>query len=109
MLIWRGAGILVVIFWILASLLDYSLGNYFGQMNYADTHPWLYLVRGLIAGIMIYGTSSYLEKKPGRSLIDKVTGEEVIIKSKHDLFYIPLKHWSFIVVVIGLVLALRHN
>src|SRR5262245_57578116 len=80
MVVWRGAGILVVVFWVIASLFDEGLGWYFGERHYADSHTWLFAVRGLLAGAMIYATALYLERAPGQIVVDKETGKETTIK-----------------------------
>jgi hypothetical protein len=36
-----------------------------------------------------------------RTFIDKATGQEVVMKPKHDLFFIPVKYWSFVLAAVG--------
>jgi hypothetical protein len=44
-----------------------------------------------------------LQKK--RVVIDKETGEEIVLASNHSLFFVPVQLWPVIFVVIGLVFA----
>ena len=46
----------------------------------------------------------YLNGKPGRILIDKATGEEVIEKPNHHLMFIKMEYWGVIFFAIGFVL-----
>jgi hypothetical protein len=34
--------------------------------------------------------SNHLETRPGRVVIDKTTGQELRLRDKHDLFFVPL-------------------
>lgn len=40
----------------------------------------------------------------GRVLVDKATGQEVILKPRHSLFFIPVQFWSPILAVIAVIM-----
>jgi hypothetical protein len=42
-----------------------------------------------------------------RVVIDKATGHEFTVSSRHTLFWIPIKYWTFIILVYPLVGTLR--
>jgi hypothetical protein len=44
--------------------------------------------------------SNHLETRPGR-VIDKTTGQELTLRDKHDLFFVPLRYWPMILVLGG--------
>jgi hypothetical protein len=39
-------------------------------------------------------------------LIDKATGEEVVLKPKHSLFFVPVELWPVVFVALGLISVL---
>lgn len=55
----------------------------------------------VVGAIAIYYFDKYLSEKPNKVVIDKETGVEIIIKKSHTLFFIPLKYWVYIWLVIG--------
>jgi hypothetical protein len=42
-----------------------------------------------------------------RVVIDKATGREFTLSSRHTLFWIPIKYWTFIILVYPVVGTLR--
>ncbi len=44
---------------------------------------------------MNYSAAKMLESD-GKILIDPETGEEVLLKSSHSLFFIPIKYWTYV-------------
>ncbi|QGZ42586.1 hypothetical protein [Pseudoduganella flava] len=61
------------------------------------------LIGLLLAAAMVFGLHMALERNAsGRTYIDKATGQEVEVKPKHDLFFIPVKFWPYLLAAIGL-------
>ena len=110
-LIWRGWGILAFlipfVFLILAQLgLDLIYSQNYYTLHSSEIAP----LALLLSTPLIYFIGNKLNNKPGKLLIDPETNEEVILKEKHDLFWIPLQYWSFIIATITIFMyALDHG
>lgn len=103
MIIWQGWGILVAVFFVVATLLcDWAVGAVFGA-NYVKLHGWPMGVALLLAAAASWQFGRHLNGRPARIVIDKETGEEVALKSgTHSLFFIPMQYWGFILAAFGL-------
>lgn len=89
MIIWRGFGIMVVVLAVIGVMVG-SLGSLPLGM--------------LVAAALTYGMHRLIEaKQPPRVLVDQQTGQEVILKPKHDLFFVPVKYWSYVFVALGVL------
>ena len=104
MLIWRGFGILVAVLAIVAlvgaQLVADALG---GEGTYSRDWP-IYAGIGLaLAGVVAFLLGRRLnDDSNARTLVDKETGEEVVDRPRHDLFWIPMEFWGIAGVVLGL-------
>ena len=106
--IWRGAGAIVFLFGILAALVtNIATSLWFDQPNYFQTHAWAQAAALWLAAIACWLLGRYLHSRPGRMLIDKATGEEIIQRPRHDLFFIKLEYWGPILLVIGFFVLFR--
>ena len=68
---------------------------------------------GLALGLLVAAAVNWfvghrLNSDPGRELVDKATGETVILRRSHRLFFIPMQWWSLVMVALGLI-ALYHS
>ena len=105
--IWKGAGGLVLIFGIVAALLtNVVTSSAFNQNNYFADHAWAQAMSLWMAGTACWFLGRYLNSKSGRVLIDKATGQEITIKPDHSLFFIKLEYWGPILFGIGLFVLL---
>lgn len=103
MIIWRGIGFLVAVLLfgglVLAQLVADSIG---GPDTYSENVP-LYAGFGLIIG----GALTYLlarwdeSRNPERNLVDQKTGQEVIIRNRSEFFFIPMRYWGLLAMVVG--------
>ncbi|WP_018248368.1 hypothetical protein [Orenia marismortui] len=101
MIIWSGAGILVPIVTFLSLILsELSIEFLFNSQNYYQEHGWPKLVGFLIAGVICKITEKKLNKNWNSIFIDKETGEEVVIKTKHTFFFITMEMWGMIMLPI---------
>src|SRR5262245_8816650 len=97
MIIWKGAGFIVaVVAFLMLLLTEISVEALTGDDSYYQKHGWPKLAGFIIAGCLVMLIGKYLNKKEGRVLIDKQTGEEVVVKSEHSLFFINVEYWSYI-------------
>jgi hypothetical protein len=42
-----------------------------------------------------------------RAVIDKQTGQEIVLRQRHTLFWIPIKYWTFIILAYPVIGTLR--
>lgn len=104
MIIWNGAGFIVVIIAFLMLLLtEISVEAIFDDEDYYQAHGWPKLVAFFISGCLVLLIGRYLNKKEGKVLIEKDTGKEVILKPKHSLFFINVEYWAYILFALGIV------
>jgi hypothetical protein len=105
MLMWRGYGILVVVL----TVIGYAVGKLGAEKIWGVPIPAAYrpgseLFGMLLAAVMVYGLHLAIEaKNKSRVLVDRETGQEIVFKKKHDLFFIPIKFWSFAIALLGVV------
>lgn len=105
MLIWRGYGIVVVVFAVVGLVVG-KIGaeSLWGAPIPVDKRQWSELIGMCLAAALVYGLHLLLQRaSEPRAVIDKKTGREMVLVTKHDLFFIPVKYWPFILLALGLV------
>jgi hypothetical protein len=105
MIIWRGFGFLVAVFIILGyGAARYTAEHLWGNPLPVGTRQGAELIGMLLAAALVYGLHFALERsdKP-RTVIDKETKQEIVLRSKHDLFFIPVKYWPYVLAGLGLL------
>ncbi len=105
MIVWSGLGFLGLLIPIVTGPLAVFLANAIFGPAYGATHMWPLALGVLIGAGLVYLLSVRLDQ-PGRLLIDPATGQRVIMKSRHTLFWIPLRWIAVVTAVIGLFLFL---
>jgi hypothetical protein len=101
-IIWKGAGGLVILFGIVVCLaLNVITSASFHQNDYFQTHLWTWVAALWITGALCRIVGTYLRGKPGRVVIDKATGKEIVVKREHHLMFIKVEYWAFIFLAIG--------
>jgi hypothetical protein len=104
MIVWQGMGFIVIIIAFgCCLLLDFLTGKAFLDRGYYAAHGWPKLLALWLAAAITWALSRYAMKKEGRVLIDKYTGEEVIFRPQHSLFFINIAHWAYILFAAGIV------
>lgn len=99
MIIWSGRGFVAVLALIIAFVLSlFLVPGHLADLGLALT----FLAAGAFTG---YFGKQWNEKK-GRIVIDKETGQEIELKSKHTLFWIKMQYWGYVFIVIGLLFLL---
>jgi hypothetical protein len=96
MIIWRGAGVLVIVIIFLTSLCGNVLSNSFAGKGYWETHSWPFACVLVVAGALIAIADRILSLQPKRVLLDEQTKERVAVGGDHEFFYIPMKWWGLI-------------
>jgi len=110
-IIWQGAGGLVIIFGIIAAVLANVFASSFSYEDaYFAHHSWLQALTLATAGVLSWFTGRFLNSRPGRELVDKQTGQAVIEKPNHHLMFIKMEYWGLIyfafalaVITLGLI------
>ena len=94
MVIWQGAGILgVIIPAVLGFLAQWLVNIQFGD-GYAKLHVWHNVSAWLIGAAIVWFMGTHLNSRPGKKLLDPATGQEVELKEKHTLFWLPVQYWA---------------
>jgi hypothetical protein len=116
MIIWAGYGFIIAIIVFVKSLLaeliseSISHNNKFYQENYIPLG-----ISFITSGIVIYYLKKYFDKKKANNEGTRVFDNVSIAKEGHHLFFIPFKYWSYIMIVLGIVvissqlISLTHN
>ena len=103
-IIWSGKGFLVAVFVFGFSLMANLITNYStGSGVYWDDHKWPFAV-SLVVSAMVCGiVGRYFQNLKTRVLIDSKTGEEVVLRQSHTLFFIPVVWWEPILAGFALI------
>jgi hypothetical protein len=110
MLVWRGAGIFVVVLTVIAYLIAVQAGEHFwGTPLPAANRAAVELAGLLIAAALVFVLHIALDRTSApRIVVDKATGQEIRLISKHDLFFVPVKFWPYILVALGVLFFFQH-
>jgi hypothetical protein len=104
MIIWQGAGFIVaVIAFAMLVLTELSIESLFADEKYYQTHGWPKLLALALAGFIVLLIGKYLNRRGGKVLIEKETGKEVVLKSRHSLFFINVEYWGYILIALGVI------
>lgn len=111
MIIWSGWGFLVAVFVFGCSLvMELLVSSITGNENYYQQAIWPLALALILSGVISWFMGKRLNKPGVKTLIDKDTGEEVILKNKrHRLFFIPMEYWGPILVVIALIYVITKS
>ena len=106
MIIWSGFGFLVAVIGFMSLVFTELVSEKItGDDQFYQQHGWVMLVGMLVAGALTYGLHRLLLLQKGRVVIDKETGQEVVLRSDHSLFFIPVKWWPVVFAALGVVFA----
>ena len=99
MIIWKGYGVMVLVYTV--------VGLFIGAMlsDAAQTeHAWPFAVGLFIAAAGNFYTASKLEGND-RLVVDPETGEKLLLKRGDSLFFVPMKYWTWVMVALALLYA----
>lgn len=104
MIIWSGLGFLVAVIVFGCSLaFNFAFDTWWGQ-GYYDSHKWPFAISLFLSSIICGVLGLILRKRTSQTVIDKATGEEIVInRSDHSLFFIPVHFWGPILAVISII------
>ena len=99
MIIWKGHGILVGVAAVLGGMGGSALGAMLGGARGA-------MVGGaLVAAALAWLYVKTIGKTTVRQYVDPATGQPVVVKSAHTLYFIPVVAWAWIISVISAVMC----
>jgi len=101
MIIFSGLGFLVpIIGFGTLILVQYFAGQITGNEEYYQKNEWVRVLGIVLAALLIYILDQLLHRKVKR-LSDAEDVEEILKSKTHSLFFIPLKWWPLIIIVLG--------
>jgi hypothetical protein len=110
-IIWSGWGFMVFLIVFAASLLaESSVESALHDQNYYQSHGWPLAVALIASAVVTWFLGSFLNRQPERTVIDKETGREEILRgvNRHRFFFIPMQNWGLILAALAIVsFALR--
>jgi len=103
LLIWKGFGVLTI-FIIGVSMIGVQavVDNIFGT-DYWSNNAWPLSLSLIISGLICWFLGRYLNSRPGKTVIDKETGEEFQLRKTHSFFFIPLQYWGSICGILSII------
>jgi hypothetical protein len=104
MIIWSGFGFLIFILGFGSAIgTELISENLTGDERYYQQHPAMISVAMLSAAILTYLLHLLLSRQKGQVVIDKATGQEIVLGRSHSLFFIPVKWWPVIFLLIAVI------
>jgi hypothetical protein len=102
MIVWRGWG-------FLAFVIPLGLGTLVEQAGKAmlDDGAWYFQSGFCVSLPIVWFLGRWLNNKPEKILIDPGSGEQVVLRGGHSLFWIPLQYWAFVGLAMMVVAWLR--
>lgn len=97
MIIWSGLGILVpIVIGIVYLASDFAIRTILNDSYYFSSHYWPWAFALSFSGFVVFHIARYLERSEAQLLYDPETNEQVVIRRRHSLFFIPIKYWAFL-------------
>jgi hypothetical protein len=93
MIIWQGWGILALVIPVALAMLTKEACNALLGGGVSNA----FFQAGFGAGLVIvWFLGRWLNGRPLKILVDPESGERVVLKGRHSLFWIPMQYWAFI-------------
>ena len=110
MIIWSGVGVFVALTVFLSALFANFITDILtgGTSDYWNSHKWPLGVALIISAGVCFVLQKYVvQKEESKTLIEKETGKEIVLKNRHTFFFIAIKYWAHILSIIGLILIMK--
>ena len=97
MVVWSGFGWVVAVLAIACLLIgNVILGDSWSGNTWAQAGAML------VTALLTFGFDRFfLAKRADRTLMNKETGEDVVLRKNDSLFFIPVRFWPFVLVAIA--------
>lgn len=104
MIFTRGAGFLVLIICLVTLAAAQGVTHKItGDESFYEEHRWVALTAWLTAAALTYGLHRLLLLQKERVVIDKATGEELVLKPEDSLLCVPVGWWPLVFVAFGVI------
>ena len=100
MVVWSGKGFLSVLVLIVSLFLFVKLM----PTEYGD---YAFVLSFFIAAVFSWFMGKKWNEEETRTLVDKASGQEIILKPNHSLFWIKLQYWGIIFGAFGLIILIQ--
>ena len=97
MVIWSGKGVLSVVVLLVALLIT--------TVALPDNFNIALGIACMIAAIFSWYFGRKWNSAEGKAVIDKETGEEILLKRKHSMFWISMEYWGVIFGILGVLVV----
>jgi hypothetical protein len=109
MIIWSGFGFLAGVVPVLCYMAIVKLIQIQYGPAYTASHSWPGALGTLLGAFAVWIIAEKLEA-PTRVLTDEATGERVIFRKRHSLFFVPMRWWTAILIAVALwMLVAKHD
>lgn len=109
MIIWRGWGILAALipaaFFILFAVVFGVGAKGTAVANSPYMGLFMVLVPGVCSAALVWWLGRKLNSAPARELVDPKTGQRVVLRNDHSLFWIPMQWWAIPIALIVLLVG----
>jgi hypothetical protein len=106
MIVWTGCGILTpFIAFIPFIAIQVIVDSIFGKPFYKN-HMSMQIIAVLASSALVWFSGRQLNSAPGRVMIDKASGQEVVLKSSHTLFFVKMEYWAVLIAILGLFMVI---
>jgi hypothetical protein len=75
-----------------------------GSGVFWDAHKWPLAVSLLISALACWFLGLRFQNRKSRVLRDVETGQEIVVKESHTLFFVPMLWWAPILAAIGVII-----
>jgi hypothetical protein len=107
MLIWRGWGILAALIPFLALVVVQLVVNaLLGPGTYTRNSDWFSPIALLVGAAVLWPLGRRLNGGSGRTLVDPQTGQQVVLRRDHSLFFVKIEYWAVILAVVALIMLI---
>jgi hypothetical protein len=103
-LFWRGKGFwvpIIVFGWSL--IFNFAADIMMNDNSYYDKTKTPFAISLIISAIFIFLLDKKLGIPKSKIYIDKDTGREIEVKKTNEFLFLPIKLWSYICAVIGVI------
>ncbi|MFL5778974.1 MAG: hypothetical protein ACJ761_08535 [Chloroflexota bacterium] len=105
LLIWQGAGAFAFVIPFFVVLVAFVAADIVVGVSTAERWATLVIGIALVASAeLLRRLTARLDRRPVRTLVDKETGEEVVLREHHTMFFVPLRYWVSLEAIVGVAL-----